>query len=100
MPEVDERLGKVEERLDSVEKAVDGLRSDVQKLRVLEEANAQEIRLLQEGHGARFDTIDQRFDRIDKALEPLAALDDFVRRVASDHENRITELETRADVRK
>ena len=105
MPEVEQRLGKVEERLDAVEHAVEGLRGEVGglrgevgglrdevlKLRVLGEDNARDIQLLREGHGARFDAID-------KALEPLARLDDFVRRVASDHEDRIQALEKRAGV--
>jgi chromosome segregation ATPase len=81
-------VGELRGEVGELRGKVGGLSGDVQKLRVLEEENAREIKLLKETHGARFDAID-------KALEPLARLDDFVRRVASDREARIQELEKR-----
>lgn len=112
MSGVEERLDHVEKRLASVEDGVkelrgdvDGLRSDVdglrgkvdglgnevQKVRVLGEQTASELKLMGEGHGARF-------DEITKALEPLARIDNLVRLVADDHEFRIKRLEKRAGI--
>ena len=120
---VEEGLGKVETRLGAVEdgleevrdqvhaldgkvNALDGkvtaldgkvtaLDENVQKLRLLEENNATEIKKVaevQSHHG-------KKLDKITKALEPLARIDAFVNAVAHDHENRIRVLETRAGVR-
>ena len=91
MSGVEERLAKVEERLGSVENGVNELRGEVQKLRILGEQTASELKLIAEGHGARF-------DEITKALEPLARIDNFVGLVADDHEVRIKRLETWAGI--
>ena len=92
---VEERLGSVEGRLGSVEQSVQDLRGDVQKLRVLGEENASEIKKVAEvqaHHG-------KKLDEITRALEPLAAIDAFVKSVAHDHEHRIKALEERARIR-
>lgn len=93
----------VEERLDGVERQLTELRAEVQKGRVLQEAQGDQIRLIAEvqaHHGEKLEQIDKRFAEMDtrfgeirKALQPLAALDEFVRAVAGDHERRITALE-------
>ena len=62
---------------------------EIRRLRVLHEALAGDVKLLREVHGAKLDAIT-------KALEPLAALDAFVKLVASDHEHRIQTLEKHA----
>jgi chromosome segregation ATPase len=68
----------VEGRLSRVETQVVGLRSDVQKLRVLEEANAATIRLIAEGHGAKLDAHDAKLDAHDAKLDAHdAKLDAF-----------------------
>ena len=123
MADVAERLDGVEGRLTSVEESVQqlrgevgglrgevgelrgevgglrgevgGLRGEVQKLRVLGEDNAREIKLVAEVQGRH----GERLDEIVKALEPLAGIDSFVRLVAGEHERRIQELEKRAGVR-
>ena len=93
----------------------------VEKLRILEEANAQTIKLIAEGHGAtldshsakldshsakldlhsakldshsaKLDVHSQKLDQIIQALAPLEQIRDFVERVADEHEGRITALE-------
>ena len=103
MAEVVERLDTVERRLTSVEKwltdlreevgglrgKVDGLSGEVQKLRILEEKNETNIKLIPEvqvQHG-------RKLDEITKALEPLARIDAFIMLVAENHERRISDLE-------
>ena len=117
MAEVVERLDTVERRLTSVEKGltdlreevgglrgevgglrgevgglrgkVDGLSGEVQKLRILEEKNETNIKLIAEvqvQHG-------RKLDEITKALEPLARIDAFIMLVAENHEKRISDLE-------
>lgn len=117
MAGTEERFDRMEHRLDGVERELTGLRGEVQKWRVLQEAQGDQTRIIAEvqaHHGerldridARFDQVDRRFDQIDrrfaemdkrfgeigKALQPLAALDEFVRAVAGDHEHRIAALE-------
>ena len=70
---------------------VGGLRGEVHGLRVLEEDNSRRITVLAEvqtDHGARL-------ERIEKAVEPIREIRDFIRLVAADHERRITALERR-----
>lgn len=90
---IDERLGSVEHQVIELRSDVDGLRGDVQKLRVLEEANAETIKLIAEGHGAKLDSHSAKLDEITEALKPLGEIHDFLKRVAHDHEVRISALE-------
>ena len=64
----------------------DSLADDVQKLRVLGEENQRQWQFVIEQHG-------RRFDAIDKALEPLAKMSQFMQMVTDDHEVRIRVLE-------
>ena len=73
------------ERSEATEKA-GSLDRQVEKLRILEEANAHTIKLIAEGHGAKLDSII-------KALAPLQEIRDFVECVADDHEGRIAAME-------
>jgi archaellum component FlaC len=82
---VEGRLGSVEERLGSVESGVNELRGDVQKLRVLGEQTASDLKLVSEVQGHH----SARLAEITKALEPLARIDNFIKLVADDHEFRI-----------
>jgi archaellum component FlaC len=86
---VEGRLGAVEIKVDALDAKVETLSGDVQKLRVLGEDNARDIKLIAEvqaQHGAKL-------EEISKALEPLARIDAFVTLVAHDHAKRITALE-------
>ena len=93
--ETGERLGAVENRLGAVEKELTSLGRDVAKLRILEEENARTIKLIAEGHGAKFDSLGRRLDDVFTAVKPLQQMKDFFERVADDHELRITALEKR-----
>ena len=123
MAEVVERLDGVERRLTSVETGlgelrsevgnlgnevgglrgeVGGLRGEVQKLRILGEQNATDIKRVAEvqvQHGNTLDDHGSKLDEITKALEPLARLDAFVRLVANEHGKRITDLERHTGIR-
>jgi archaellum component FlaC len=130
MAEVVERLDSVERRLTSVEKGlsdlgaevgglreevgglrgevgglreeVGGLRGEVQKLRMLGEQNASNIKQIAEvqvHHGNALESHGRKFDEITKALEPLARIDAFVQLVAGEHEKRITDLERHTGIR-
>jgi archaellum component FlaC len=115
MSGVEERLDKVEGRLGSLENGVnelrgevgelrdkvDGLggevgdlRGEVQKLRILGEQTASELKLMADVQGHH----STRLDEMTKALEPLAGIDNFIRSVADDHEVRIKRLEKRAGI--
>jgi archaellum component FlaC len=87
--QVDERFNQVDERFEAMDERIDSLASDVHKLRVLEEVNSGQIKVIaevQSRHG-------EKLDELVKAVEPLHDLRDFVKRVAGDHERRITALE-------
>ena len=95
------------ERSEPFQVKLQSLERTVQKLRVLEEANAHTIRLIAEGHGttldshsakldshsAKLDSHSQKLDQIIAALAPLGQIRDFVGRVSDEHERRITALE-------
>jgi chromosome segregation ATPase len=89
--QMDERFKKVDERFGTMDTRIDSLESETHKLRVLEEANSELIKVIaevQSRHG-------EKLDELAKGLEPLKDLRDFIQRVAEDHERRITELETK-----
>jgi len=67
------------ERSEPFQVKLQSLERTVEKLRVLEEANAH--------------TISQKLDQIIAALAPLGQIRDFVERVSDEHERRITALE-------
>jgi len=102
------------ERPEPSEADLQSLVRTVEKLRVLEEANAHTIKLIAEGHGAtldshsakldshsakldshsaKLDSHSQKLDQIIQALAPLEQIRDFVERVSDEHERRITALE-------
>jgi hypothetical protein len=85
------------ERPEAVEKGQSPLEQAVGKLRVLEEANARTIKLIAEGHGAKLDSLSAR---LDKVIEPLQQIKDFIERVADEHEFRITALEDHTGLNK
>jgi chromosome segregation ATPase len=75
---------------------VGSLRSEVQKGRVLEEANAAQIKLIAEvqtHHGELLTRGGDTLQRLDAAVEPLKVLPDLIKQVAQDHETRIAALE-------
>jgi archaellum component FlaC len=84
-------VGGLRGEVDGLHGKVDGLGNEVQKLRVLGEQTASELKLVAEVQGARL-------DEIAKALEPLARIDSFVKLVADNHESRIQALEKRTGV--
>jgi hypothetical protein len=107
MADLDQRISAIEKQLVAV--------------RVLEEANAEQIKLIWEGHGAKHDshtatldahtaTLDRhtailethsaileahsaKLDQIARAVEPIAQIRDFIDRVAAEHEHRLLALE-------
>ena len=67
---------------------------ELNKLRLLYEAQGDDVKKIAEvqaHHG-------QKLDDIAQALAPMKEIGDFVRRVASDHEQRIQELERRSGI--
>ena len=73
---------------------VGGLRSEVQKLRVLAEQTASDVKLVAEVQGHH----SKQLREITIALEPLAEMHAFFKLVAGDHEHRIKALEGRVGV--
>lgn len=115
MSEVEVRLGNVEAQVASVKKDVGDLRDEVQKLRVLGERTASDVKLVAEvqtRHGERLDAHGQMLEQITRALEPMKVvpgavqqiaddmrvLKDFVQRVSPEHEARIADLENKVRV--
>lgn len=115
MAETTEDANPIEKRLGSVEKQVTELRGDfgglrgevgelrgevggwrgeVQKLRVLAEHTASEVKLVAEVQGHH----SKQLAKIVIALEPLAEMHAFFKLVAGDHEHRIKALEGRVGV--
>ena len=110
-----------DERSRPPETGLKSLERTVEKLRILEEANAHTIKLIAEGHGAKLDSHSAKLDshsakldshsaildshsakldshsrKLDEIIESLAPLEqirDFIERVSNEHENRITALE-------
>ena len=87
--QIDERFDRIDDRFKKGDARFDSLASDVQKLRILGEKNADAIKLIAEvqaRHG-------EKLDEIATAIEPLKGLRDVVQQVAGNHERRITALE-------
>ncbi len=117
MADLEERLDGVERQLGNVEGQlveltgrvdhlrgevgdlrgeVGSLRSEVQKGRVLEEANAAQIKLIAEVQTQHGELLTRRGDtlqRLEAAVEPLKVLPDLIKQVVQDHETRIAALE-------
>jgi DNA repair exonuclease SbcCD ATPase subunit len=107
MPDVDARLDKVEEGLKDLGERVDkgfariderfveadgrfeSLEKEVQKLKVLGEQNATDIKRIAEVQGHH----GKKLEQLVEAVAPLKDLMDFVKRVADNHESRIQALE-------
>ena len=70
---IEDRLGSVEHQVMELRSDIDGLRGDVQKLRVLEEANAATIKLIAEGHGATLDSHSAKLDSHTAKLDSHSA---------------------------
>lgn len=108
MAENDDRMTRFEERLNAVGADVGVLKGDVQ---VLKDA-VQRLRVLSEEHATKIDTIAEAqahqgrqleehgklLGEIKQELAPLRDLRDFVRRVADDHEQRLSALETHTGI--
>ena len=85
-------VGELRTDLGGLRLEVGELRTEVNTLRVLGEANADDIRKVAEvqvHHG-------HKLDEITRALEPLAELRAFIRVVIPDHERRLRALEGRS----
>ena len=110
MPEENERFGGVEKRLDDMAGAigaltkdviglkqdVTGLKQDVGALRVLYEHHDEQIRTIAEvqaHHGTQLEEHGKLLHEIRDELAPIRDLRDFVRRVAENHEARLSTLE-------
>jgi chromosome segregation ATPase len=89
---MDHRLETMDQRLETMDQRLDTLAGEVQSLRVLEEENSTQIRLVAEvqTHHGRV------LEQIVRDLEPLKVLPDLFKQVAQDHERRITTLERNA----
>jgi chromosome segregation ATPase len=87
--QVDQRFAQVDQRFDRVDERIDSLATDVQKLRVLGEDSALQIKLVAEVQAHHGSVLDQ----IKEAVEPLKSLRPLFEQVAGDHEKRITALE-------
>ena len=85
------------ERSEPAETQPSSLERTVEKVRVLEEANAHTIKLIAEGHGAKLDSLRARLDTV---IEPLQQIKDLIERVADEHEFRITALENQTGLNK
>jgi chromosome segregation ATPase len=94
--QVDQRFAQVDQQFAQVDRRFGSLEAEVQKLRVLEEQNAAQIKQIAEvqaHHGGVLEEHGSALKRIEEAIEPLKALHEFIPRVADDHERRITALE-------
>jgi chromosome segregation ATPase len=87
--QVDQRFEQVDQRFEQVDQRFGTLETEVQKLRVLAEANETQIKQIAEVQVHHGKQLQQLVD----GLEPLKGLRDFVERIAHDHEHRITDLE-------
>lgn len=87
--QVDQRFAQVDQRFDRVDDRIDSLAADVQKLRVLGEDSASQIKLVAEVQAHQGTVL----DKLVEALEPLKTLQPLFEQVASDHEQRIAALE-------
>ena len=103
MTDHDDRLTGVEKRLDTLGEDVGILKDDVRVLkddvRVVK-ADVARLRVLYEDHDAKIRTIaevqahhGEVLEDIRQKLEPLGDIHDFVRRIAHDHEQRLSALE-------
>ena len=92
LQEVREHVGELRTEVGGLRTEVGELRTEVNTVRVLGEANADDIRKVAEvqvHHG-------QKLDEIAQALAPLAELHAFIRVVVPDHERRLRALEGRS----
>jgi polyhydroxyalkanoate synthesis regulator phasin len=87
-----ERVDVLTDRVDTLVGRVDSLGEDVQKLRILEEENARQIKLIAEVQVQHGGVLQQ----MARDIEPLKAIPDLLKHVVHDHERRITALERRA----
>jgi archaellum component FlaC len=89
-------VGGLRTEVDELRTEVGALREEVNTVRVLCEANADDIKKVAEvqvHHG-------QQLEEITRALGPLAELGAFVRVIGPDHERRIKALESQAGQRR
>jgi archaellum component FlaC len=82
-------VGGLRGEVDGLRGDVGGLRGEVQKLRVLFEHTASDVKLLAEVQGHHSNQLAE----IAIALEPLREMHAFFKLVAGDHEHRIKALE-------
>jgi hypothetical protein len=80
----------VKQRLDKHDERFESLDSEVQKLRILEEANSDRISVIA-------DVQSQHGEKLDEIVKTLVPLKDFVMRVVDDHAHRIAQLEKAGD---
>jgi hypothetical protein len=108
MTDHDDRMTAFENRLDAMGEDVRVLKDDVRELkddvrglRVLYEHHDAQIRTIAEvqaHHGRILEDHGQLLREIKQELVPLGDLRDFVRRIAHDHESRITVLEKHSGI--
>jgi archaellum component FlaC len=115
MTEDGDRMTAVEKRLDAMGEDVRVLKDDVRELksdvrelkddvrglRALYEHHDSQIRTIAEvqaHHGQLLENHGQLLREIKQELVPLRDLHDFVRRIADDHERRITLLEKHSSI--
>ena len=93
---VNERLDVLNGDVRVLKDDVRGLKNDVSGLRVLYEHHDAQIQMIAEvqgHHGHQLDTHGQLLREIKAELAPLRDLRDFVKRIAGEHEHRLTALE-------
>ena len=101
MTDHDETMAAFARRLDAMGDAMRELKDDVRGLRVLDEHHDSQIRTIAEvqaHHGRQLEEHGQLLREIKEKLAPLDVIHDFVRRVADDHERRITTLEKHSGI--
>jgi archaellum component FlaC len=91
-----EDVGGLKEDVQILRQDVGTLKNDVNGLRVLYEHHDEQIQKIAEvqaHHGRQLDEHGQLLQEIKVQLEPLADIRDFIRRIADNHEHRLSALE-------
>jgi chromosome segregation ATPase len=95
--QVDQRFAQVDQRFAQVDQRFEALTERVQKLQVLGEENAAQIKLIAEvqaHHGEVQERHGAALQRIEEAVEPLKAVSAALENILPDHARRIRALES------
>jgi chromosome segregation ATPase len=100
--QVDQRFAQVDGRLAQIDERFDALTARVQRLQVLGEENAAQIKIIAEvqaHHGSVLEQHGAALQRIEEAVEPLKGLSAALQSILPDHERRIRALEASSSAR-